>query len=361
MNQANIAYKFKKQYEQSHQLILECIKQKALDVTKKEELISAGVEDTSEAHNMIKSEEPCITTDIFNLSEVEVESVSIEAIFEDLDSHSNSCENEKPKIKNISMVDENKIARKCSECKYVFQTAHAFFNHACNRDNLERKLCPICGKSISKSHYNKHLYMHSGRRDYICHICNKAYNASGSLKFHMAKHTGEKPYLCSLCGKRFIQPTALKYHMRFHNNERRYKCNFCDKSFVMQCHLVAHERVHTGLKPFTCEICSKSFTRKVELKTHTYFHTGEKPFKCRFCDKKFVRKTHITLHEMIHSGKRPHECEICGKGFIQRQPLQLHLKMHERRQSGDKEEEHCEEREDYCEDKKVDDGTTEEN
>jgi len=52
------------------------------------------------------------------------------------------------------------------------------------------------------------------RGQHECHVCEKRFTQSGSLKRHKRVHTNEKPYECHVCEKRYRQRHGLKYHMR---------------------------------------------------------------------------------------------------------------------------------------------------
>ncbi|KAK8770790.1 hypothetical protein V5799_012744 [Amblyomma americanum] len=49
----------------------------------------------------------------------------------------------------------------------------------------------------------RHERAHVGRRESVCHLCQKRFSQPDNLKIHMMIHSGDKPYECGQCGKRF--------------------------------------------------------------------------------------------------------------------------------------------------------------
>ena len=135
-----------------------------------------------------------------------------------------------------------------------------------------------------------HSRIHSGEKPYKCHMCDKAFSASGSLNTHMRVHTGDKRYKCLLCNKSFGQSSQLQSHKRhIHSNRRPYHCPYCGKLFKTNSDLKRHVRIHTGAKPYSCRHCSESFRRTDQLKTHLLkSHSEGTWFLCNACRYKCV-------------------------------------------------------------------------
>ena len=46
--------------------------------------------------------------------------------------------------------------------------------------------CELCGKQFKKKNQlNRHLIIHSGRKDYICIVCYRAFAREDNLKRHL--------------------------------------------------------------------------------------------------------------------------------------------------------------------------------
>ena len=60
----------------------------------------------------------------------------------------------------------------------------------------------------------KHKMRHDGTLplDFICEICQKAFNQQWGLDCHMRSHTGEKPFVCEFCQRPFSELGNLKKH-----------------------------------------------------------------------------------------------------------------------------------------------------
>ena len=112
------------------------------------------------------------------------------------------------------------------------------------------------------------------KRLYLCTFCQKAFQASSSLKIHERIHTGEEPFECETCKKRFKRKSVLKEHEVIHTAEMPFECNTCMKVFKTKSNLFQHtKRSHTEVhKTFKCEICHKAYQTKGALKKHKNVH-----------------------------------------------------------------------------------------
>jgi hypothetical protein len=63
--------------------------------------------------------------------------------------------------------------------------------YAQSTDNNQH-ICTKCVKVFStRTNLIRHIQSHDGYKAYVCHICNKGFTQSGSLKQHMYIHSGE--------------------------------------------------------------------------------------------------------------------------------------------------------------------------
>ena len=104
--------------------------------------------------------------------------------------------------------------------------------------------------------------------DSICPICGiQIQGFNSNFKRHVQSH-GDLPYKCHVCDKSFARSDSLRRHMMIHNdNSVYYDCETCDKKFKSNSSLCTHvKNIHEGLS-YSCEICLKSFAHKKILIT----------------------------------------------------------------------------------------------
>lgn len=169
-------------------------------------------------------------------------------------------------------------------------------------------VCPICGKSISKTAINRHIQLHSEEKPYICDLCGKQFRFKWSLREHIMVEIGMKDFVCEICGKKFVIQAYLNKHMRFHM--------MCDGKF----------------EGYQCEICGKKYAEEWRVKEHqrnTHHKRSPPHFKCDICDKKYSRRWLVRSHRRLaheaFDSLQEYQCEHCGKKFAEKWMIKLHL------------------------------------
>lgn len=213
--------------------------------------------------------------------------------FENVDEDENISMIETFDIENSSKDETNIIEFEneiiCNICDEKFLTLSELEQHSASHSDQSKEFkCEECGKEFGlRSVYVVHLRMHTGLRPHVCNICEKSFTHNGNLKVHMRSHTGERPFKCNLCNKSFTQVGNLQMHQKMHSGERNYGCNQCDKSFKTFSNLNEHLQTHSDKRPFVCSICNYGAYKMSSYKNHMRIHTGERPYSCAHCAKTF--------------------------------------------------------------------------
>ncbi|XP_048866900.1 zinc finger protein PLAG1 isoform X1 [Brienomyrus brachyistius] len=177
------------------------------------------------------------------------------------------------------------------------------------------------------------------RKNFPCHLCEKAFNSVEKLKVHSYSHTGERPYRCSHpdCSKAFVSKYKLLRHMATHSPEKTHKCNYCEKMFHRKDHLKNHLHTHDPNKEaFSCEECGKSYNTKLGFRRHQALHSANAgDLTCRVCLQTFPSTAELLEHLKSHAGKssggakeKKHQCEHCDRRFYTRKDVRRHMVVH---------------------------------
>ena len=195
----------------------------------------------------------------------------------------------------------------CLFCeKQQFKNDKTLINHLLNHFGVAPKMatCPICGLSLQKKSFARHVRLHGDVKPEVCPYCKKEFREKRSLEKHIrAIHEAERPFPCEHCTESFRNQIELKNHINRHLKDYPFKCDVCSMTFQKQEALTTHYRLHTGEKPFVCPICDKKFTSEKNKRVHVLRHQGSLPHKCSECNMTFQSKSHLDKHALSHNRK----------------------------------------------------------
>ncbi|XP_053698291.1 zinc finger protein 470-like [Sabethes cyaneus] len=141
--------------------------------------------------------------------------------------------------------------------------------------DLEKIICPVCGKILTRHAQEGHMNGHLGERPYSCDIegCNVKLPSKLALQQHRSRHkTANRYFDCEKCGKKVKGTAYWLIHRKMHTEEPKFACNICGKKFHRKFRLKMHMTVHTGDAQYPCEICGRYFTLKHNLRAHYKIH-----------------------------------------------------------------------------------------
>ena len=220
---------------------------------------------------------------------------------------------------------------KCRLCSEAFGFAQSLRLHTLRHAGERPFRCTVCSKTyLTSSHLKYHVAaVHGAVKQFVCHVCNKAFSYENSLRLHSMLHTGERPFTCASCGKSFVSRSGLRAHEDSHVNGGRHECDICHKSYKTIGLMRAHKRRHTADgSRFICDVCGATFMYRSNLDAHCAVHSDARAHSCASCNKTF--KTYATLysHQQSHKHTEPFVCATCGKSFKTKERMKAHARRH---------------------------------
>lgn len=143
----------------------------------------------------------------------------------------------------------------------------------------------------------------------LCPVCAKSFRTDAGFKCHFKAHHDIQKVICPECGRE-INKLSLKNHMkRLHDHEAQ-QCDICLKQFKNM-HAVLHHKNRVHIAPrHECDLCEKKFKTKDKLKDHRRGHFIENRFHCDMCNVTCNDYSNILKHR-----KQVHQAPPLPKGM----------------------------------------------
>ncbi|ESO12659.1 hypothetical protein HELRODRAFT_62884, partial [Helobdella robusta] len=138
--------------------------------------------------------------------------------------------------------------------------------------------------------------------------CGLFFSNKAALREHvMVFHNSG--YSCKHCDRNFCRKALLKRHLAVHSGKKDFACHLCDYASSHKSNLDRHKKVH-GKKCFQCPQCKYATDRKNNLKRHlgTMHKDCGKVLQC--CNSNFTSKAALRDHIFaVH--KTGYRCQHC--------------------------------------------------
>ncbi|KAK2156053.1 hypothetical protein LSH36_223g04040 [Paralvinella palmiformis] len=129
----------------------------------------------------------------------------------------------------------------CSHCQKGFYNWPSLQGHLVSHTGKKEFKCQICGKEYRyKTDYISSL---------TCAVCGTSFPSEHQLIFHPCPRLqGSYRYSCQFCGKRFNSTGNLRGHLAVHTGQKEFRCHVCDKEFAYKSTLLKHVKTTHGLE-----------------------------------------------------------------------------------------------------------------
>ncbi|XP_044752115.1 zinc finger Y-chromosomal protein-like [Coccinella septempunctata] len=204
--------------------------------------------------------------------------------------------------------------------------------------NKRRKhTCDICGyESYQKSHYRRHMAIHSKPDGIYCSICRKEMSRKTELTDHMDEHRcsfDRDRFQCNLCDYSSKKLTNVSQHTEVHYKpeKTRFECEVCDFSATNQTSFKKHILMHGSSRSTRCPVCLIVFKTMSARRRHLLkYKNGPDPnkYQCPECSYRTAKYNNFKQHMVVHRNEYEIEmfqCSFCPFKSKRKTDLRQHV------------------------------------
>ena len=125
---------------------------------------------------------------------------------------------------------------RCTVCSFTAVCYSKLIVHLKSHSSIKPYKCQLCKKGF-KSSYTRdaHMVVHSNTKSFKCDSCEATFKYKQSLNMHKKRlHDPDyiRPFVCSMCNYKAHTKPRLVFHIKSHLGERDYLCHLCEKAFT---------------------------------------------------------------------------------------------------------------------------------
>lgn len=165
----------------------------------------------------------------------------------------------------------------------------------------EKVACDICSFIVQENNLERHKRRVHAEKQYLCHVCSKAFSDPSAFRYHYMKHEPESMYQCDMCNKSWVTKGLLAKHIRRTHLKIptiRDQCTICKKKLyrsmkhtnVLEIHMKKYHpdgkddgyRVNEETNYYDCEKCGASYWDLYTFTRHSC-DKGRNQVRCLDC------------------------------------------------------------------------------
>ena len=157
----------------------------------------------------------------------------------------------------------------CNICGAGFCQNKEYKQHMCTHTGHREHVCNVCDATfICKASLLTHVQnIHLGETRFECDVCLRRFFKRSSLNLHRATHFAAA-LNCRYCSKKFKDSTGLKRHEKIHTGVKNFKCHLCEHAFVQSTPFWAHMEKRHALSKDEARKVHRENVQKAKLLKH---------------------------------------------------------------------------------------------